>query len=436
MVPLKTMTRPTMHRRPRRSQSSPPQAAEQRVTGIRDYRLLIFAYITSSLGNWVYQLTLPLLVLKMTGSALTTGAVYAVEYIPFLLFSLPGGVLADRLPRRTLVVAGDGISGLLASGLAVLVTLHFHQVWPIFIAAFLLSSVDPIYHPAFQSFIPDVTPRSKLSQANSWMQTGDNAMGLLGPVIAGAAISLFGYQTTIYINAATFFLSATAILVMHVPAATAQMRQSTKRMASVFDDVGEALVHIFKKDRTLMAGSLMFTGTNFAIWLIQANLVFYLTNYRHLAPGLIGVVYGAQGVGAVIGAALAPRVLRHVLPGRAIVVCTAIAGFATLLLLLFKDVTGTAIVWGIVAGFGSVNVVAWFTLRQQIVPTQMLGRVVATTRMLAFASIPVSAMVAGALENSLHQVYIVILIAAVLRITVAAVAWRSPLGSKIPRAAL
>lgn len=405
----------------------PLDGRKARRTGLRDYRLLIFAYTTSSLGNWVYQLTLPLFVLKLTGSALATGAVYAVEYSPFLLFSLPGGVLADRLPRRTLVVVGDGVSGLLATGLAVLVTLHIHQVWPIFVVAFLLSSIDPIYHPAFQSFVPDVTPSHKLSQANSWMQTGDNAMGLVGPVIAGAAISLFGYETTIYLNAVTFFVSAAAILLLKLPAAAERVKQTARRLAGVRDDVRETMIHIFKVDRILMAGSLLFTSTNFAGWLIQANLIFYLTHYQHLSPSLIGVVYSAQGGGAVIGAAIAPHVLKRLASGQTLVLSTAAGGLLTLLLAVFRDVIGTAIVWGLVAGLGSISMVAWYTLRQRIVPRPLLGRVVAVTRMLAFASIPIAAIVAGVLENELHKVYAVILVAGLLRLGTALLAWRSPL---------
>jgi MFS family permease len=400
---------------------------------LRDYRLIIFAYIVSSLGNWVYQLTLPLLVLKLTGSALTTGAVYAVEYLPFLLFSLPGGVLADRIDRRSMLIGGDSVSGLLALLLAVIVTVWGHTVWPVFVVAFLLSSVDPIYHPAFQSFIPDVAPESKLAQANAWMQAGDNAMGLLGPVIAGVAISLFGYQTTIYLDAASFGISALAILCIRCrPERIAAA--SARRISGAIGDIREAGQYIFRRNRILLAGALTFTGTNFAIWLVQANFIFYLTTYRHLSPSVIGVVYGAQGIGAVLGSSLAPRIIRRIPPGRTIILSTAAAGLATGGLIVFRQLAEITVIWGLLAVFGSINVVSFFTLRQQIVPRYILGRVVATTRMLAFVSIPIGAVVAGALQSSLKNIYLIIGIGAGLRLGMAILATRSPLNQPMPPA--
>lgn len=395
---------------------------------MRDYRLLIFAYTTSALGNCLYQLTLPLLVLKLTGSALTTGAVYAVEFLPYLLFSLPGGVLADRIDRRLMLVVGDTASALLAVLLAVVVTVSAHTIWLIFVVAFLLASVNPIYHPAFQSYIPDVTPREKLPQCNSWLQTGDNAMSLIGPVIAGSAIGLLGYQATIYADAGTFMISAAAITLVRFRAGRRQQDETDKRLAGLVSDVREAGAYIFRRNPVLLAGALMFAGTNFAIWLVSANFVFYLTHYRHLSPSLIGVVFGAQGVGAIVGSAIAASVIRRIPPGRAIVLCTGLAGATTATLIVFRGVPEITFIWGALAGLSAVNVVSWFSLRQQIVPGYLLGRVVATTRMLGFLTLPLGAVVAGLLQTTLNNIYLIIGLAAGIRLLMAILASRSALG--------
>ncbi len=389
------------------------------------YYILLTAYLTSSLGNWVYRLALPLLVLHLTGSALSTGALYAIEYIPFLLLSLPGGVFADRWDRRRLLVAGDLTAGAIALGLAVLVTLGVHTLWPIYLAAFLLACVEPVYHPAFQSFLPQIVPADRLGQANGWMQSGDNIMGMLGPVVAGGLVALFGFQTTVYVNAGSFLVSAAAILLIRVTAP--KVARPARREASFGGEIREAVSYIFRRNKILMAGSLMFTGTNFAIWLIQANFIYYLSHYRHLTPGVIGAVLAAQGVGAVLGAAVAGRLLRRFQPGRILIGTTAVAGVVTLLLVWLRSPLGIAVVWGTVYALGSINPVAWFTLRQKVVPSELLGRVVATTRMLAYASIPVSALVAGVLENSFHDIYLLIAVGGLLRLAIAGLAYLSPL---------
>lgn len=136
-----------------------------------------------------------------------------------------------------------------------------------------------------------------------------------------------------------------------------------------------------------------------AIWLIQANFIFYLVSYRKLSPDVIGIVLAAQGVGAVLGAAVAGRLIRQIPPARVLIGTTALAGLVTLFLIPLHSPVAIAIVWGLLYALGSINPVAWFTLQRKIVPNELLGRVVATTRMLAFASIPVSAMVAGVIDR-------------------------------------
>lgn len=393
------------------------------------YRLLLIAYLTSSLGNWLYRLALPLLVLKLTGSALSTGAVYAIEYIPFLLLSLPGGVFADRFDRRRLLVVGDLTAAVIAGGLAVVVSTGSHALWPIYLTAFLLACVEPVYHPAFQSFLPQIVPADRLGPANSWIQSGDNVMSMLGPAAAGGLVMFLGYDTTIYVNAATFAVSACAILLIRSGPTADEQRPG--RRTTFVQDVRVALRYVFRRNRVLAAGSLMFTGTNFAIWLIQANFLFYLTTYRHVSPRVIGVVLAAQGVGAVVGAAVAGRLVQRFAPGRILITTTALAGLGTLLLIWARSPVAIGAVWGLVAVFGAVNPVAWFTLRQKIVPRELLGRVVASTRMLAFASIPVSALVAGALEAGFHNMYLIFAVGGLLRLAIAGCAYLSPLRTPV-----
>jgi MFS family permease len=360
------------------------------------YYLLLSAYLTSSMGNWVYRVTLPLLVLHQTGSALSTSLVYVVEYLPFLLFSLPGGVWADRWNRRRILIGGDLGAGLIASVLAVLVLSDVRQLWPILLVALLLGCVEPVYHPAFQSFLPDITSKDNLGQANGWMQSGDNMMGMIGPVIAGVAISLFGYNATITFNALSYFVSAAAIA-------------------------------LIGKVESPGGASLLFTGTNFATWIVQANFVYYLTSYRHLGPTALGLLLASQGAGAVIGAMLAGRLNKRYAAGRIIITTTAVAGCATLAMIPLRYPALIGIAWALLFGCASINMVSWFTLRHKIVPANLLGRVVATTRMLAFTSIPLAALIGGVMESNLHNVYLIFALSGVVRLLLAAAAWLTPL---------
>jgi MFS family permease len=380
------------------------------------YWLLLTAYIVSNAGTWIYRLTLPLLVLHLTGSALQTAALYALEYGPFLLLSLPGGVWADRFDRKRLLIGGDVAAGVIALALAIVVSTGSSALPALYLLAFLLACVEPIYHPAFQGLLPSIVADSELDRANSLMQSSDQIISLAGPVLAGGLVALFGYSTSIYIDAASF--AGSALVLLFLKRGKEIVAPEPIRRTGFFGDLAEAFRYIVRENRLLLIGSLLFTGTNFGIWLIQANLVYYLSTYLGLSSALIGMVFAAQGVGALGGALLAPAVIRRLGNGRTIVCSTMAAGLLTGLLVVFRDVVGVAIVSAVVFALGSMNVVSWFTLRQRIVPQAMLGRVVAATRMLAFSSIPLAAIVAGVAEDALHDMYLVILAGAALRFLV------------------
>jgi MFS family permease len=396
------------------------RAAEQAKLGRRFY-LLFSAYTISDAGTSMYTLTLPLLVLHLTGSALQTAALYALQYVPFLLTSLPGGVLADRFDRKKLLVVGDLTAGMLAIIPAVLVSSGVTALLPIYLAAFLLACVEPIYYPAFQSILPTVVPDEGLARGNSMLQSSDNILSLLGPVLAGTMVSVFGYEAAIYVNAASFVGSALIISVIRTkksqtaPLDSISFPSPASQRPGFTRELRDGLRYIAKENRTLLAGSLLFTGTNFGIWLIQGNLVYYLTYYLKLPATLVGVVYAAQGIGALAGAALAPAVIRWLGNGRAIVLSTITAGLLTLLLFVFRNPIGISIVFAAVYACGSVNVVSWFTLRQRIIPKELMGRIVAITRMVAYASIPAAALVAGGLEAATHKIFLIIVLGAAIR---------------------
>ncbi|MFB7663200.1 MFS transporter [Kitasatospora sp. NPDC056138] len=393
------------------------------------YELLLFAFVVSGLGNWIYRLALPLMVFRLTGSALNTAVVSALEYAPLLVLSLPGGVFADRFERRRILVAGDLTATVLAGLLAVIVTAGTSSVWQVYLVAFLLACVEPLYYPAFQGLVPDLVGDRDLERANAWMQMGDNVMSLAGPAVAGLLIAALGYQGAVWADAGTFAVSALAILAIKAssrPPADPEQR-------GLLREVREALAHITRENRALLSGAVLFALANLGTWMVQANLVYYLSDYHGMSPTLIGVVFAAQGAGAVLGAAVCPWLGRRFAPGRVIITGTVLAGAGIVALIPLRDVVGISVLWALIYGIGIVNMVSWFVLRQRTVPARMLGRVVATTRMVAFVSIPVASILGGLLEQRLHDMYLIIGVAGVLRLLVGLGALLTPLNSRVGR---
>ncbi|HEX4813560.1 MAG TPA: MFS transporter [Nonomuraea sp.] len=387
----------------------------------RPYWLLLSAYVTSSLGTWIYRLALPLLVYDLTGSALDTGLVYVMEYLPYLVLGMAGGVLADRVDRRRLLVLGDLVSGLVTLAMAALVTAGVTQLWVIYLVAFLLACADPLYQPAFRAVLPSLVAVERLPQANARVHMGEHAVNMAGPMIGGALVVGFGYQVAIYADAGTFLLSAALIWLIRAAAS------APARGRPVLADLREGLRFLWLGDKVVLVTAVGALACNFGVWLLLAGLVYYLSSYHGFTPGEIGVVYAFQGAGAVLGAWLGSRSLRRWQPGP--VICWAIVagGLSMLAMIVARGPVGIGLAWlGQFAAAGT-SIVAVATVRQLLVPDHLLGRVLGTARMIAFLSIPLASVTAGVFESQARNAYALMAFAGMSWLAVAGAVALTPL---------
>ncbi|MFI6793412.1 MFS transporter [Nonomuraea sp. NPDC050383] len=396
----------------------------------RSYWLLLGGFLTSSLGTWIYRLALPLLVYDLTGSPLGTGVVYVVEYVPYLLLGMVGGVLADRFDRRRLLVLGDVVSGVVTLVLATMVTLGVRRLWPLYLVALLLAAVDPLYQPAFRAVLPSLVPPERLPQANARVHIGEHAVNTAGPVAGGALVAAFGYQAAVYVDAGSFLLSALLIGFIGGRAAAKGHRASRQGKEqgrwSMAADVREGL-RFLRGDRAVLTTAVTSFAGNFGVWLLLANLVYYLSSYHGFTPGEVGVVYAFQGAGAVVGALLGGRLIRLWPPGPIVTWSLVAGGAAMLLMAAARGPVLIGLAWtGQFAAAGAM-VVATATVRQRLVPDHLLGRVLGTARMIAFASIPPAALAAGLFESAVRDAYAVMVFAGLSWLAIAAGVARSPL---------
>lgn len=392
----------------------------------RNYYLLLSGFFISTIGDWFYQLALPLLIYNLTHAAISIAITYGLAYAP-VLFLLPfGGVIADRVDRRRLLIIGD-LSSAAIVGLLTLFVLIYAQsgwiIWLIYPMAFILASVSPLYHPAFQSFLPELVDDQHLPHANSWVQSAENLVVVLGPLAGGIIIAVFGPVLALFIDMISFLGSALLIAIIRV-----QLRPkvSAPSKSSVLEPLRQGFQYVWSIP-ILYLGSFLFLGTNFATTLIQANLIFFLVDTLRFGAFQIGIVFAATGIGALGGALIAPGLLKRFQPGRILITTTICAGLVTFLLFVGNNIVTVSLPLTVATALSTVNVVTWFTLRQRIVPSHMLGRVIATTRLIAFVSIPVAAFAGGAFLASTQDMYLVIGIAAFLRTLAGGLGFLTPL---------
>jgi MFS family permease len=381
------------------------------------------AFLVSSVGDWIYRLAVPLLVLRLTGSAISTALAYALELMPYIVLGPVAGALADRFDRRRLLIGCDLVSAALAAGLAVLSATDRPSIPALYALALALACVRPYYFPAFQGLIKDRVDGPRLAGTNAWLQSVDSVLAFAGPIIGVATVTALGVPVAAAVNAASFL--ASALLVASMPPSAARAGSAGRTTLRLLAADVRTGFRALGADRVILAGTLLMAGMNLAVLLVESNLVYVVVDATGGSATVVGLVLGAQGLGALAGAVLAPRLIERYPSGRLVVLGMAAAAPA----LAAPAVAARAEVlvpsWFLLGLATSVIVVPWFTLRQHRVPSAVLGRVVSVGRAVSYATIPPAA-VAGGLLVSGRSVVPLFLAAALLQVAVAAGTLLSP----------
>lgn len=359
-------------------------------------------------GDWFFKISLPVFIYQMTGSASTMATAFALAYLPFLLFSLPGGLLADRMPRRAVLCIGIGAAFICIILIAFLPLKN--NPFLLYVLVFLFSSINPLIHPVFQSAIPEVTDNAHLPRANSLISSADYFAQVLMPVLAGFISTQWSGKAALQINTVFFFFAL--VFVFFIPALP-DIRKEAKSLRLL---ISEGLAYAWAHP-VLKYGALLFIGSNFSTYIFQANLVFYLSDILQATPLEVGMVFAMTGISAIVGAILAPHCIRRFASGRIIVVSTICAGLCSALLFIADTPLAVGGAWALTMLCASVNVVTYFTLRQQQVPRDILGRTVAVTRLISYSSIPVAAALGGFMVGRVDFMWLIALCAGVRLLT-------------------
>lgn len=374
-------------------------------------RPLVWGQAVSLFGDYLSIFALPLYVVALRGSPVDLGLVAAAETIPMLLFGLLAGVFLDRRIRlRETLIVVDVTRAAVFLLLAVAAFAELAEPIMVFIVAFLAGTMAAIYDSGLQALMPAVLEEDRLISANSHIAFARTAMGALGPLIAGLAVTFTaGFGIAFGLNAVTFLISAAFLAVLR----PVRSRRSVEREA-FGPAIREGLRFLFA-DRRLRWSTLGGTLTNFVFAPLEALLVFFVaTRILGLDVGLegfevteygreIGLFFAVQALLGAAGVALAPRVSRQLPLGTMYVVGLVLFGGG------FLGVAVSQSMWAVIPSGVAMMGVTWVnvslaTLRQRLTPPQLLGRVIAASRTLAFAGIPAGAAVGGIVAGTIGVV--------------------------------
>jgi MFS family permease len=392
------------------------------------YSLLLLAYSLSAIGDWVYRLAVPIILFERSGSPLALSISYALTSLPMVIVTPFGGVLADALDRRTLLVYGDFASGVLVGYMALMAVGLPNLTFALYSTIFVIASLSAIYHPAFHSFLPMLVRDADLAKANSYISAADNVVDVIAPIISGSVIAVMGTGNALFFDAASFFVSAIAISLIRGTTSSAIITSVGARLNEWHNDLRAGIVYALAHP-VVRYSCILFIFVNLGLGMFNANFMYYLIGHVGLNAVQVGTTLALSGIGAILGSLLAPRLGTYVREGALILNCTIIAGLATLLLFLVVSPLTVAVVWGSVLAANSVVIVTYFTLRQRVVPSEFLRRTIAITRPIGYAAIPVGSVLGGWLVQYWGIDYAILLSGAI--VTGAGVfGWFTPLNGR------
>lgn len=364
-----------------------------RAFGSRDYRLLWAGAFTSSVGTWMQKVAQSWLVLTVSGSAFYLGLDGFLGDVPFLAFTLLGGVLADRLDRRRILVVSQAVQMCAAFALAALVATGFVRLWTILALSFVVGLCQSIGAPAYQALVPTLVDRELVPNAVALNSIQFNLARVIGPVLAGFAFATVGAAGCFALNGLSFLAVIAAILALRTgggrPAATHEPVGASLKAG--LDAVAEA------PGLSALVG-LAFVGSFCSIPLVTFLPVFARDVFGQDAKGY-SVLLAAFGVGAVAGgvgiASLGDFRRKGLVALWALVAFgTATAAFS------LSRIAALSYVLLFAAGASLMAVFSLFmTLVQTHVPDELRGRVVSVYALAFRGGMPLGSLVAGSLST-------------------------------------
>jgi len=268
---------------------------------VRNYRLFFTGQVISNTGTWMQRIAQDWLVLSITNSPLAVGITTALQFLPMLLFGLIGGVVADRYPRRALLIATQAVMGLLAAALAVLTVTGVVEVWHIYLVAFCLGLVTVVDNPTRQTFVNEMVPHRLVRNAVSLNSGNFQLARTVGPAVAGVLITVAGAAWAFGINALSYLAVIAGLLLMR-PSELQPSPKAARRPGQV----REGLAYVRRRPDLLWTMVLVFFigtfGYNFAIILSA-----YAKNVFQSGADTFGLLNSAMAIGSVVGALLAAR---------------------------------------------------------------------------------------------------------------------------------
>lgn len=369
----------------------------------QDFRLFWIGETTSALGTNIGRLALPLVaVVTLHARAFQVSLLTALTWLPWLLVSLPAGAWVDRLPRRPVMLVCDSVSLLVLLSVPVAAWTGALTFAHLLVVALLVGAAAVFFQTAYQVYLPELVDRSDLPEANAKLQGSEAAAQVAGPGAAGLIAQAVGAVAGLLADAISFAISALCLLRMRPRERTAPTEPPASR-EGLRTQIASGL-RFLAGDPYLRVLTCYGAVSNLALTGYQAILVVFLVRDVGADPALVGTLIAGMSIGGLLGATLATTVGCRLGSARGMLIANFAAGPFALLIPLTAPGPRLSLV--VIGGIGvGAAVVAGNVLkasfRQTYTPRPLLGRVIVGMQFLNYGTIPLGALLGGALAAHL-----------------------------------
>lgn len=355
----------------------------------RDFRLMWLGAFTSTTGTWMATVAQGWVVLSMTNSAFLLGVDGFLATGPMLVFSLFGGVVADRVERKKIMIYSQYLQMTFAFILAALIFSGNIKVWHIFLISFLTGSAQSFSGPAYISLLPSLVRREDVSNAVAMNSMQFNLARVIGPVLAGLALAAWGAAICFAVNGLSFLAVILALLLIHPPPARPAHEQG-----GLFDEMKDGFRFVTSRPKLKVLTFLAFAGTFLGMPIVTFLPVVAKSTFGLGAQGFAWMMT-TYGLGSVTGAVVVAATAHAARKGR-IALKLQLAFAALLVAFAFSRSLPLSLLIAFLAGMCIVGVISLYSSLVQLTSSDdMRGRVMSIF-MLAFrGGMPLGNLLAG-----------------------------------------
>lgn len=363
----------------------------------RSFTLYYAGQLLSYLGDGLRTLAIPLLVFHLTGSALSLGVTYALEFLPFSLFGLVGGSLADRLDRRRLMIACDFVRFAIIALFALLYWKHALSLPVLYIGIAIVSIAAAIFLGGQSTSIPYLVGTPRSGRAVGALIAAEQSSNLIAPPLGGLLFALGGPLPALVVNACTYLTSQLSLAL--VPSMGPDQPGPLPSLREIWADIVEGF-RFMHGDRAMTIVAYCSLLLNLFGMMAVAVFIPFLKLDFHAGDAQVGLSYGVLAAGSILGSVIGGATAGKWPFGRSLLVAYAIDAVIFVPIIFARNPWFAVFFWTLANGLGSFEITQIISWRMRITPHEKIGRVFASVRLIALIGVVPGTLIAGSLADA------------------------------------